>query len=380
MAEEKGVYSSSLIREMIETTRVYSSREINDKQIQADSFEPTLGDSYFVSDTVDRNGDFGEKKEFHPNGIMLEPGKCYVIPLNEGLRLDDSTYVEASARSRFGRAGLNSRLIANEDPKQYDTVPAGYAGGLSIEVTLRTPFPQIIGPGVSLNQLRFMNAPFEDLQLSGVEIAREMYSMRDSTLEGSLATQSNFRLNDFLFDVSGAKIGPMGLDERNGTLVLTNSLSVPNENNHVVYVAKDNKDPLNLIGRNKLENFFSQVDIRDVEDGSYPIKPGTFFLSSSNEVIHCPKDFVMATTVFDPKNGDFKGDHAGFIGPGFVGTLTYEPIIYESAHKFMLRDGMPMTGLRLARLIGERDQTYGSGGANVHQGQVGVRPGPFFDD
>lgn len=385
MGRDKGFYAESKIKELIDEGRIFpndSRKSISYDNIQPASFEPRIGSEIYVTDVIDRQVEGAGKKETINDGYVLKKGHVYRARLLERLNLPADVGALVNPKSRMGRAGLNVRLIADDAPDAYDKIPFGYKGPISIELTSRA-FDYVIAPGMVFNQIRFMNAPLEKIQFSDTDILKYIvaYRQRETPGEATLSNGGGISLVSFLFDNQGNE-APLDKLKFNGdTLLLHNSNNFSNTEGIVAYRSKLNwSKPLDLRNRsNNWKDFFEPVHRDSIENDLFIARPGEFFLNSSAEILHCPDDLIMATTPFDPKYGDMKGDHAGFIDPGFVGTLTFEPVVYESA-PFALRTWIPMMGLKVAPLIGEVERKYGKDRGNAHFAQVGVKLGPFFKE
>lgn len=374
---EKGFYAYSMIKDLVDKGALFSSdpsKSIREENIQPASYEPRLSNRIYVSDIIDPSLR-GAKVEDLYDGFVLRRDKCYTIPLIERLALPSDTGGIANPKSRSGRAGLNVRLFA-EGAGCYDHIPFGYSGPLFLEITSRA-FDYIVSPEIVLNQIRFANASMEELQLSGEQMKKYLskYRIRDNPRKVDMVGMGERGLVSFVYDFNGEEIQMDKIDFSGDSLVLHHSNTSPNDSGIVAYRAKKNSGkPFDLRGKvNNASDFFEPVYD---EEGEMVATPHEFFLSSSAEILHCPEDLIMVTRPFDPRYGDMKGDHAGFIDPGFFGTLTFEPVVYESL-PMRFREGQAMMGLRLAPLIGESDKKYGEN--NVHQGQMGVKLGPFFE-
>ncbi len=384
MAAEKGFFAESKIRELINDGRIFPKdpkMSINEENIQPASFEPRISDEVFVCEVIDRHKESGKKEKIH-DGYILKKGFAYRIRLVERLNLPANVGALVNPKSRMGRIGLNVRLIADDAPDSYDRIPFGYKGPISVELTSRA-FDYVIKPGMVFNQIRFMNAPLEEIQFSEEDIRAYMvvYRQRHIVPLEKLENGKEVPLVSILYDKNGNEAPLDKVCIMGDSLVLHNSNSHSNPKGIVAYRSKQNvSKPLDLRGKNNnWKDFFEPVYEKDMVEDRLIAKPGEFFLNSSAEILHCPEDLIMATVPFDPKYGDMKGDHAGFIDPYFFGTLTFEPVVYESL-PFVLRTWTPMMGLKIAPIVGSVTKKYGKEKVNAHFAQVGVKLGPFFND
>eukprot|EP01036_Dinobryon_divergens_P045422 gene45423-biopygen36662 len=95
--------------------------------------------------------------EMHPidmtNGVVLEKGCVYVIPLMESLALPAGLSAVANAKSSTGRLDLLTRTIT-DGGAEFDRIPEAYKGPLYAEVCPRS-FSVLVRAGQRLNQIRF---------------------------------------------------------------------------------------------------------------------------------------------------------------------------------------------------------------------------------
>lgn len=116
-----------------------------------------------------------------------------------------------------------------------------------------------------------------------------------------------------------------------------------------------------------------EVADREVNTGGVLIFPGEFYIASSKETLRIPGD-IMAR--FEGKStlgrvGMMVHITAGFIDPGFEGTLTLE-IANVAPWPILLRDGCKIGQLSFHAMVAAPDTLYGAPGAGNHyQGQTG---------
>ena len=87
------------------------------------------------------------------NGAVLERGCVYLVPLQESLALPPAVSAGANPKSSTGRLDVFTRVIGDR-ARGFDTLPAGYAGPLYLEISPRT-FPVRVRRGSRLSQMRF---------------------------------------------------------------------------------------------------------------------------------------------------------------------------------------------------------------------------------
>ena len=101
-----------------------------------------------------------------PEAVLL-PGRTYLIPLIESLRLPPDVRGYLSPRSSTGRVDLFARAVTDYG-EAFDEVPPGYAGPIWIEICSQS-FPVAVQSGLSLVQLRLVRG---DAAVRPLELAR----------------------------------------------------------------------------------------------------------------------------------------------------------------------------------------------------------------
>ena len=113
----------------------------------------------------------------------------------------------------------------------------------------------------------------------------------------------------------------------------------------------------------------------NMNDDGYVLSPGDFILGSTNEFINLP-DYLAARYEGKSSMGRIGlASHitAGFIDPGFRGTITLE-IKNENNHYIRIRPNMPI-GQFCFFETSPVERPYGSEGLGSHyQGQIGTTP------
>lgn len=116
------------------------------------------------------------------------------------------------------------------------------------------------------------------------------------------------------------------------------------------------------------------MDTLSIDNMAYALRPGEFILGSTVESVSIP-DYLACR--FEGKSslgriGLTTHVTAGFIDPGFQGTITLE-IKNENQFPILLKPGMLIGQLCFIRLNTKVDQMYGSVGLGSHyQNQIGV--------
>lgn len=138
------------------------------------------------------------------------------------------------------------------------------------------------------------------------------------------------------------------------------------------FVKKDNARVHVIDGSSKQLTGISMLDV-DIANG-YVLEPGEFVLGSTIEAVSIP-DYLACR--FEGKSslgriGLTTHVTAGFVDPGFRGTITLE-IRNENQFSILLKPGMLIGQLCFFRLNTKVDRSYGSIDLGSHyQNQVGV--------
>lgn len=110
-----------------------------------------------------------------------------------------------------------------------------------------------------------------------------------------------------------------------------------------------------------------------VDEHSMFLQPGDFWLASTVEKVHIPTDLVAQVNGKSSlgRLGLTIHQTAGFIDPGFRGTVTLE-LGNISRRAIRLTVGMPICQLVFYRMTSAAERPYGSAGLGSHyQGQQG---------
>ena len=183
--------SSNEIRRLVEAGIISGTdRETLNQRIQPATFEPTLGDDVFILD-IEHINHFrpSEKEDVYKSllqipsrrrikqniseGFEMKVGYTYLFPLEEKFsHISEDLVVRASPKSSIGRLFNDNRLLFD------------YSSSLN-ELRLEQPFEDIrmwlmvqpkafntiVGPGLVLNQIRFMTG--SGAQLTADELEKE---------------------------------------------------------------------------------------------------------------------------------------------------------------------------------------------------------------
>lgn len=137
---------------------------------------------------------------------------------------------------------------------------------------------------------------------------------------------------------------------------------------------KTNDSAIHIIDGSSKELHGVSMDTLNVANMAYALRPGEFILGSTVEAVSIP-DYLACR--FEGKSslgriGLTTHVTAGFIDPGFQGTITLE-IKNENQFPILLKPGMLIGQLCFIRLNTKVDRMYGSVELGSHyQNQIGV--------
>ncbi|TAN58710.1 2'-deoxycytidine 5'-triphosphate deaminase, partial [Patescibacteria group bacterium] len=274
------------IQKWIEDGFINKNGPFLDGQIQPASIDCTLGNrvyrvtSSFLPKPGEKIVDILKAKTLYDfelvSGSILEPNACYVIPLQESLKIPVGFQAFSNPKSSIGRVDVFVRLLTDGNP-QFDTVPEMYEGGLFLEVIPLT-FMVAAAPGIALNQIRFRKSNAFFCSNDELKTAHEMEGL--------------------VFDIAGQKIAKPIINDN--ALFLTADL----KNREVVgFRAKHNAgEVINLTKKNFYdpEKFWDQI--KKPADEELILVPGDFYLLGSNERISVPPDYSAEMASYNPQS------------------------------------------------------------------------------
>ncbi len=363
MAERYGALPMQLIREMMQAGYIRGGSEAH---IQPASLDLTVTDEVYrlrgsylprvgepMAEILARGALFK-----HPIDRPLEQNGIYLIRLAETLALPPGIHATCSNKSSSGRINLRGRLIAEGVPR-FDDVPAGFHGGLWLEVIPKS-FPVRLHPGDRINQIRFFHG---DARLSILE---------------HRMTYDRYGL---LRDAHGTRL-PANAERCGRGVTMTIDLT---SEEIIGWRAKPN-------GWNILDTAVFTHDPREffepVErpaNGELVIRPEAFYILSTKEHIITPPTFATEMAAYDSSKGEFRSHFAGFFDPGWGWTDADETRgtiavleVEAYGHDFVLRDGQPICLMVYERMLDIPDKLYGADLKSNYSGQTGPRLAKWF--
>jgi dCTP deaminase len=292
-----------------------------------------------------------DELNLHAEGVVLESGRPYLIPLKERLALPHGIRGKANPKSSTGRADVFTRVIT-DGSYRFDEIAPGYEGGLYLEV-VPLSFPIRVREDLSLNQLRLSTGRTE---LDDEEVRK--FHGRQPILfsDGSEARGDQLALSGGLF---------LGLDLRG------------DRTGRVGYRARSSAPLLDLTQLRAADPEVYWEPVRREDGDRIVLTPKNFYLLMSYESVTVPPSLAAEMTAYDPTSGELRTHYAGFFDPGFG----YDPengfrgsnaALEVRAHDvpFMIEHRQRVCKLTFERMLEEPTQLYGQGIGSNYQRQT----------
>ncbi|MEK6962853.1 MAG: 2'-deoxycytidine 5'-triphosphate deaminase [Nanoarchaeota archaeon] len=342
-------------------------------QIQPSSFEPVIGDEIFILDTEDA-GLFrpqanesiyrtllklpGRKRQRIQlrKGFELKRGYTYIAPLSLKLNLTENEVVRSSPKSSIGRVFLQTRMMADYN-QGFEEIQGREGKSLDSWLLIQPrAFNVVIAPGLSLNQIRFMNGL--DAKLSASEIKEEIGQnpiLYTKTREGEVVPAQHYITDGLRIHLGLSGIhtnGIVGLRARRNPAAIDLRLKE-------AYKAEEFFEPLvHKEGRIVIDSLMQ------------------YYLIASHEILKIPAHLNSELRRYSTIGLVGPLDFAGFIDNGFEGDLVFE-IRSDEMSNMELTDGMPVSYLDFFRTP-VPEKLYGAEIGSSYQGQTGVKPAKYF--
>ena len=278
-------------------------------------------------------------------GAILERGRPYLIPLQEGLALPPDVLGRANPKSSTGRLDIFTRLITDRSGR-FDDVAPGYRGDLWLEVVSRS-FTIHVEAGLALNQLRLTSREAAEIGDRGLRKIHE---------------------TDPLLMRGGRPVPRRQLPVEGGGLFLSLELR-DRKRKPVGWRAKKNSSLLDLtvVGQHDPHEFWEPVVPE--RGGGVILEPEEFYLLLSQEGVRVPPDYASEMTAFDPTSGELRTHYAGFFDPGFGHSgegFGSRAALEVRAHDvpFKVEHGQRVCKLVFFPMAERPDELYGAGGSS----------------
>ena len=353
-----GILPSQTIRNMIKSVQIISDVSITEKQIQPASIDLRLSDVAYrvqASFLPGQGSTVLEKlktMEMHQidlsNGAVLEKGCVYIVPLQEGLRLNNGVSGTANPKSSTGRLDVFTRLLTDYT-SEFETVCNGYNGPLYAEISPRT-FSILVRESSTLNQLRFRK---------GHPVAADSAMRKLQETEGLVASEKN------------------KVDINNGVAISVDLAGDP-KTGLIGYRAKPHTAIVDIDkpGSCSVLDYWEPVHRQKNRPGALILNPDEFYILMSKEFVTVPINYAAEMRAYDTKVGEFRVHYAGFFDPGFghksAGGAGTRAVLEVRSHDvpFLIEDGQTVCRLIYERMTQVPERLYGTHdfGSN-YQGQ-----------
>lgn len=359
-----GILPAQALLRAVEAGQIASRAPIDDPQVQPASLDLRLGEVAYrvrasflpgpgatVEDKVDL---YGQYEIDLSGGAVLERGGVYIVPLLESLALPEDLSAIANPKSSTGRLDIFTRLITNNSA-EFDTVRAGYKGGLYAEISPRT-FSIKVRTGTRLSQLR----------------------IRRGTPRPSDAALKRLHERDPLVDRA-----PDETTIAEGKLGVSIDLTGDPDTGLVGYRAKRDAGVIDYDQPGAYDPFEFWEPIYTRKTKSIVLNLDDFYILASKEAISVPPDHAAEMVAYDTMVGEFRVHYAGFFDPGFghreFGGEGSRAVLEVRPHEvpFMVEDGQLVGKLIYERMTEIPDRLYGQDLGSNYQAQ-GLRLSKHF--
>lgn len=270
-------------------------------------------------------------------GAVLETGCVYLVPLQESLALPPDLAAAANPKSSTGRLDIFTRVIADR-AREFDQIPAGYAGPLYVEISPRT-FSVLVREGSRLSQLRLRRG---DAGVLPEEMLRLQAETGLVTGGDASAVINDGRGITLSVDLAGDDAGLVG------------------------YRAKRHAGLIDIdkAGACDPADFWDAVHVRG--DRRIILDPDEFYILASREAVQIPPDYAAEMVPYDPLVGEFRVHYAGFFDPGFgareAGGHGARAVLEVRSHEvpFILEHGQIIGRLVYERMAARPRALYGT--------------------
>ena len=353
MVRKTGILPDRDIAGLFSSGALISERALDADQIQPASLDLRLGATAyrvrasFLPGPASTVEDKLERLKLHEidlsAGAVLETGCVYIVPLLERLALPQDISASANPKSSTGRLDIFTRVMA-DNAREFDKIPAGYAGPLFMEISPRT-FPIVVRAGSRLSQIRFRkgHALLSEDEVHNLHVAETLVASEEPDISGGGIALS--------IDLKGDAQGLIGYRAKRHTAVIDVDIRAA----HDLY---DFWEPLYSRGHQELI-----------------LDPDEFYILVGREAVHVPPDHAAEMTPFDPLVGEFRVHYAGFFDPGFghsaAGGKGSRAVLEVRSHEvpFILEHGQIVGRLVYEHMLSRPDRLYGVDMKSNYQAQ-----------
>lgn len=345
MDSEVGVFSESDLLNLIDSGRIRTNSGFDAKHVGPASIDLTVtGTDMYQVEKLFRPRRDGKETVYDMLKMMgarsiqlgheMVPGHEYLFKASISPNLSPGLQGRANAKSTSGRNFILSRTIA-DNLGQFDAVGKsndGYSGDIWI-VLQPLVYPIILTQKECYNQIRFYDksTKLNEDELRSMLQHHDFFHRRDTAPypQGKLYPDSgDGSILCTLYAKGGELVGFRAKKTRRAL-----DLSSP----------KGSIDP-----REYFEPVYAEEAVKgDPDSGFIHIRANEHLLLSTGPMVKIPENYCAELYALDPSLGLFFSHFAGFIDPGFFGTITLEVV---APYDMVLRHKDPVARLVLERM------------------------------
>lgn len=298
------------------------------------------------------------------DGAVLETGCVYLVPLQEALALPRDVAGVTNPKSSTGRLDVFTRVITDH-AREFDRIPAGYAGPLYAEISPRT-FSILVRAGSRLSQLRLRRgeAGLAPQELRALHAETGLVHLPGGPLGDGPGDAPGDALSDALGDALGDGRGINLSVDLAGT-----------DGQPVGFRARRHAGLIDVdrVAAYDPEEFWDPVRVR--ADRRIVLDPNEFYILASREAVQIPPDYAAEMVPYDPLVGEFRVHYAGFFDPGFgaseAGGEGARAVLEVRSHEvpFILDHGQIIGRLIYERMAARPARLYGEALGSNYQRQ-----------
>ena len=301
----------------------------------------------------------GAKKWSQTDGyVLLQVGKTYVVEIVESINLSQTRgiFARANPKSSTGRSDIHVQLMADYVPA-YDTLPEKWSGKIYLLLRPKSFNILISQERVSFNQIRFFQN--ERLLVTGSEL--------QGVIRGGIIKNTH----------RNTVLGFSDIMRNNTSIEL--SLDLRDLGEIPGYVAKQgcNKPLIWQKNMNDWQDFFEPLE-KISDDKAMIFQKDKFYILSSRESVHIPRDYACEMISFNDTLGEFRSHYAGFIDNGW-GEKGHRPLTLElrTNEDMYMYHGQPIAHIVLDQMSSSVENSYDEIDSN-YLNQATARLGKFF--
>jgi len=351
-----GILVSQTLRQLLADGAVQALSPVREEQIQPSSLDLRLGARVWQMQCSFLPGVEGLERKLgrlatathrldREEPLVLHHGGVYLAEIEEVLELPEDVWGRGNPKSSTGRLDVFVRLLT-ERGQAFDTVPAGYAGRLYLEITPQS-FHVAVRRGDCLGQLR---------------LARGRPGLGASEL---LDRQQQDRLCVW----SDGSVAPV-TDEVPPSVLLSVDLESPDPTGPVGYLARRHQPPVDLRHRGlPIDQYWTPIHAPGTR--GHVLEPEQFYIFATRERLRIPPDVCAELVAFDATRGELRTHYAGFIDSGFgwsedAGCEGAKLVLEIRTHDvpFLLEHGQPLFRVEFMRNEARPADLYGQNGSH----------------